>query len=81
MKLIELRCAKGGAVWVNREQVLYVGLRDPGQSSMYGDGNASAVTRLHFANGEHLEVREAMAEVVALLSAQAPATPLGSGEG
>jgi hypothetical protein len=69
MKLIEFGGAKGGAVWVNREQVLYVGLRDPGQSSMYGDSNASGSTRLHFANGEHVEVREALADVVARLSA------------
>lgn len=70
MKLIEFGGAKGGAVWVNREQVLYVGLRDPGQSSMYGDSNAPTFTSLHFANGEHLEVREALAEVVARLNDQ-----------
>ena len=69
MKLIQFGGAKGGAVWVNREQVLYVGLREPAQSGMYGDSNASTSTRLHFANGEHLEVKEALADVVARLSA------------
>jgi len=69
MKLIEFAAAKGGRVWVNAEQVLYVGLPDGVQSSMYGDSNLRASTRLHFAHGEHLEVKEALADVVAKLGA------------
>jgi hypothetical protein len=68
MKLIEFADVKGAKVWVNREQVLYVGLPDGGQSSMYGDSHQRAATRLHFAHGEHLEVKEALAEVVQRLS-------------
>ena len=69
MKLIEFAGAKGGKVWVNREQVIYVGLPDGAQSSMYGDSNLRASTRLHFAHGDHLEVKEALADVVARLNA------------
>ena len=69
MKLIDLTDAKGATVWVNRELVLWVGLPDGGQSSMYGDSSARASTRLHFARGEHLEVKEALADVVARLNA------------
>ena len=70
MKLIELTGAKGATVWVNPELLLWVGRPDGSQSSMYGDNNArSAATTLHFAQGDHLEVKEAVAEVVARLTA------------
>jgi len=67
--MIELSGLKGGAVWVNPGQVLYCGLPEGPASSMYGDSNNRAGTRLYFAQGAHLEVREALEEVVARLNA------------
>ena len=69
MKLINLTDVKGAAVWVNPEQLLWVGQPDAAQSSMYGDSKGRASTRLHFAKGEHLEVQETPTEVVARLGA------------
>ena len=69
MRLIELTGAKGATVWVNPELLLWVALPDDVQSSMYGNNNARASTCLHFAHGEHLEVKEALPEVVARLTA------------
>ena len=69
MKLINLTDVKGAAVWVNPELLLWVGLPDGVQSNMYGHSSDRASTRLHFARGEHLEVKEALPEVVARLSA------------
>ncbi len=69
MKLIELTDAKGVTVYVNPEQLLWVGPPDGVQSSMYGDGGARTSTRLHFSHGEHLEVKEAPAQVVVRLTA------------
>ena len=69
MKLIELTGVKGATVWVNPELLLWVGRPDGVQSSMYGDNNARASTSLHFAQGDHLEVRETVSDVVALLTA------------
>jgi hypothetical protein len=66
--MIELSALKGGAVWVNPEQVLYVSLPEGAGSSMYGDNNNRAGTRLYFAQGGHLEVREALEEVVARMT-------------
>jgi hypothetical protein len=66
--MIELTVVKGGAVWVNPAQVQYVSLPDAGASSMYGDNNNRAGSRLYFAQGAHLDVREAPADVVALLN-------------
>jgi hypothetical protein len=68
MKLIEFASAKGGVIWVNPSQVLYVGLPEGAGASMYGDNNVRAVTRLHFAQGASVEVREALADVVARLN-------------
>ena len=68
MRMIELSGVKGGAVWVNPEQVLYVGLPEGPGSSMYGDNNNRTGTRLFFAQGGHLEVREAIEEVVARMT-------------
>jgi len=67
--MIELTAVKGGAVWVNPAQVQYVGLPDAGGASMYGDNNNRASSRLFFAQGAHLDVREAPTEVAALMSA------------
>ena len=68
VRLIEFASAKGGIVWVNAGQVLYVALPEGASSSMYGDTNVRAVTRLHFAQGTTIEVREALADVVARLN-------------
>jgi hypothetical protein len=67
--MIELTAVKGGATWVNPAQVQYVGLPDAAASSMYGDNNNRAGSRLYFAQGAHLDVREAPGEVVARLNA------------
>ena len=67
--MIELTAVKGGEVWVNPAQVQYIGLPDGAASSMYGDNNNRAGSRLFFAQGAHLDVREAPAEVAALMNA------------
>jgi hypothetical protein len=67
--MIEFSGLKGGAVWVNPGQVLYCALPEGAASSMYGDNNNRAGTRLYFAQGAHLEVRETLDEVVARLNA------------
>ena len=68
MQMIELSAVKGGKVWVNPAQVLYAGPPEAAGASMYGDNNNRAGTRLHFGQGAHLEVREAVDEVVARLN-------------
>lgn len=68
MKMIEFVSAKGGKLWVNADQVLYVAPPDGANSSMYGDNNVRAVTRLHLTQGVNIEVRETAAEVVARLN-------------
>jgi hypothetical protein len=67
--MIELSTVKGGPVWVNPAQVQYVSLPDGAASSMYGDNNNRAGARLFFAQGVHLDVREAPGDVAALLNA------------
>lgn len=67
--MIELTAVKGGDVWVNPDQVQYVALPDAAASSMYGDNNNRAGSRLYFAQGAHLDVRQTPADVVALLNA------------
>jgi uncharacterized protein YlzI (FlbEa/FlbD family) len=70
MRLIELTALKGGPVWVNPDQVLYAGHPDDGgSSSMYGENNVRRNTRLFFAQGLHVEVKEALDEVVQRLMA------------
>jgi hypothetical protein len=49
--MIELSALKGGALWVNPDQVLYVGLQEGAGSSMYGDNNTRTGARLFFAQG------------------------------
>jgi hypothetical protein len=68
MRMIELKAAKGGAVWVNPAQVLYAALPDGAASSMYGDNNNMLGTRLHFVQGAYLDVREMLDVVVARLN-------------
>jgi hypothetical protein len=67
VQMIQLKSAKGGAVWVNPAQVLYVALPDSAASSLYGDNNTLG-TRLHFVQGAHLDVREMLEDVVARLN-------------
>jgi len=69
MRMIGLSTVKGGAVWVNPAQVLYLGPPDGAGSSMYGDNNIRAGARLVFAQGAPLEVRETPDDVVARLNA------------
>jgi hypothetical protein len=61
--------AKGALVWVNPERLLWVGRPDGVQSSMYGDGGSRVSARLHFGEGEQLEVKETLAEVVDRMTA------------
>ena len=68
MKLIEFTGVKGGAVWVNPGQVLYVTPPEAAGASMYGDNNARAASRLHLSQGATLDLRDALADVVARLS-------------
>jgi hypothetical protein len=67
--MIELTAVKGGAVWVNPVQVLYVGHPEVAGQSMYGDNNNRAGARIYFAQGAHLEVREPVDDVMARLNA------------
>jgi len=69
MKLIEFAAVKGGPLWVNPDLVLFVGLPDGAGASMYGDNNVRTSTRLYFAQGTHVEVKENLADVVARLGA------------
>jgi hypothetical protein len=68
MKLIEFANAKGGIVWVNAAQVLWVAPPEGAGASLYGDSNVRAVTRLHFGQGASVEVRESLAAVVQRLN-------------
>jgi hypothetical protein len=70
MKMVEFATAKGAAVWVSPEQVLYVSAAAGagGGASMYGANNVSTATRLHFGHGEFLDVQEAPADVVSRLN-------------
>ena len=65
MRMIELSGVKGGVVWVNPAQVLYLGLPDGAGASMYGGNNNRARTRLFFAQGAHLDVLDAPDDVAA----------------
>jgi hypothetical protein len=68
LKLIEFANVKCGILWVNAAQVLWVAAPEGASASMYGDNNVRAVTRLHFGQGAHVEVRETLADVVARLN-------------
>jgi hypothetical protein len=67
--LIGLTGVKGGAVWVNPAQVLYVGASDGAETSMYGANNNRAGARLHFTQGAYLDVREGPEDTAARLGA------------
>lgn len=70
MKLVRLTGVKGGIVWVTASQVTHLGALESGENSLYGSNNTSkAATRLQFAGGEHVDVREPADEVAALLDA------------
>ena len=69
MKLVELTDMKGGALWLNAGQLLYVCPAAGAGGSLYGDSQAVASTRVHFVNGASIEVRQPLAEVVARLGA------------
>jgi hypothetical protein len=65
MRLIELTHVKGGKIWVNPSQLLYVCLAGDGGGSMYGDNNVTTSTKLNFVHGFSIEVKETLADVVA----------------
>ncbi len=67
MKLIELTALKGGPVWVNPNQLDYIGPSDVGGSSIYGEANVKSGAKLHFAQGSNLDVQETLAEVMTRL--------------
>ena len=70
MKLVELTNTKGGVVWVNASHLLYVCLADGAGGSLYGaDAEASVASKLHFVHGSTMEVKQALADVVARLNA------------
>jgi hypothetical protein len=68
MPMIEFSGAKGGSVWVNPAQVIYLGQPDGAGASMYGENNNRARTRLFFTQGAHLDVNEAINDVVARMN-------------
>ncbi|MFI4933082.1 MAG: hypothetical protein ACHP7N_00530 [Caulobacterales bacterium] len=71
MKLLEFVGVKGLPVWVSAGQVAYVSRPDnAGEgASMYGGNNANTSTRIWFSAGSHLDVREALEDVVARFNA------------
>jgi hypothetical protein len=71
--LVQLTTLKGAVVWVNPSLLLYAGLADGAGSSMYGETNTRTGTKLHFAQGVTLDVRDALEDVVAKVTA----IPLG----
>jgi hypothetical protein len=64
MKMIELKTPKGGTVWVNPGQVLYIAQPESAESTMYADSRERQGAKLFFVQGTNLEVRESPAEVV-----------------
>ena len=70
MTLVELTNVKGGAVWVNASQLLYICVAGGSNGgSMYGDSNVSTSTRLNFVQGTSIEVKEPLTDVLARLGA------------
>ena len=67
MTLVEFMGVKGRAVWVSPGQVTHVLGQDSGQGSMYGSSNEKSGARIVLAGGEYLDVRQTVAETVALL--------------
>ncbi|MGA0601353.1 hypothetical protein ACO2Q3_11685 [Caulobacter sp. KR2-114] len=64
MKLVELTAVKGGPLWVNAALVLYVAGAEAAGASLYGDNNVRTSSRLWFAQGVSLEVKESVGEIV-----------------
>jgi hypothetical protein len=69
MSLVRLTGVKGSPVWVATGQVTHVAALETSENSLYGSSNSKAATRVRFAGGEHLDVREAAEDVAGLLSA------------
>ena len=67
MSLVEFMGVKGRAVWINSGQVTHVLGQESGQGSMYGSNNEKSGARIVLAGGEYLDVRQTVAETVALL--------------
>ncbi|HZZ34754.1 MAG TPA: hypothetical protein VFE03_03450 [Caulobacteraceae bacterium] len=70
MRLVEFAGAKGAAVWISCEQVIYVNRPDTsdGGGSLYGSSNGATGARIWLSGGAHLDVRQSLEEVVALLA-------------
>lgn len=71
MPLVELTGVKGEAVWVNPSWVVCITAVGGGGGSMYGDNNVRTSTKLTFAHGTSVEVKDAAADVASRLSAAA----------
>jgi hypothetical protein len=78
MTLVRLSSAKGAAVWVNAQHVLYVGPPEGGTSDMYGGNNVRSGAKIYFAQGTTLDVRETPEEAAAHLGGEAAGPPSGS---
>lgn len=69
MTMVRLTGVKGAPVWVSALQVTHVSALESSENRLYGSSNTTATTRLLFAGGEHLDVREPAEEVAGLLDA------------
>jgi hypothetical protein len=69
MKLVQFTGAKGAPLWISPAQVTHVVGQESGEGSMYGSNNAKTGARIFLAGGSHLDVRQAVDEVVALFAA------------
>jgi hypothetical protein len=67
--LVRLTGVKGAPVWVAAGQVTHLAALESSENSLYGSSNTKAATRIEFASGEHLDVREPAEEVASLLDA------------
>jgi hypothetical protein len=65
VKLVKLTGAKGASVWVAGGQVTHMSALDSGENSLYGSNNSQVGSRIAFVGGQHLDVREAPADVMA----------------
>jgi hypothetical protein len=69
MKLVEFVGAKGAALWISSAQVTHIQGHAAGEGSMYGSSNERAGARVFLTGGLHLDVRQTVAEAVALFAA------------
>ena len=67
--MVRLTGVKGAPVWVSAGQVTHLSALESSENSLYGSSNTRAATRLEFAGGEHLDVREPAEDVAGLLGA------------